>query len=67
VSVEAASVIGWDRYTGPKGARIGMESFGTSAPAKDTFKTFGFTPENVIATAKRQLEQAKQDAKEKAA
>jgi transketolase len=67
VSVEAASVIGWDRYTGPKGARIGMESFGTSAPAKDTFKTFGFTPENVIATAKRQLERAKQDAKEKVA
>src|SRR4029079_2892080 len=55
VSVEAGSVIGWDRYVGMTGARIGMESFGASAPIEDTMKKFGFTVENVVAAAKRQL------------
>ena len=35
VSVEAGSVIGWDRYVGSTGARIGMHGFGASAPIKD--------------------------------
>ncbi len=35
VSVEAGSVIGWDRYVGPTGAMIGMRSFGASAPIGD--------------------------------
>jgi transketolase len=62
VSVEAASVIGWDRYVGAAGARIGMGSFGASAPITDLMKKFGFTRENVIATAKQQLELAKESA-----
>ena len=55
VSVEAGSVIGWDRYVGPGGARIGMHTFGASAPIKDVMKKFGFTPEAVLAAAKQQL------------
>jgi transketolase len=59
ISVEAGSVIGWDRYVGRAGARIGMESFGASAPIKDLMKKFGFTAENVLAVAKRQLADAR--------
>ena len=55
VSVEAGSVIGWDRYVGMNGARIGMHSFGASAPIKDLMKKFGFTPEHVVAAAKEQI------------
>jgi transketolase len=55
VSVEAASVMGWDRYVGATGAKIGMRGFGASAPIKDLMKTFGFTPDDVFAAAKHQL------------
>jgi transketolase len=55
VSVEAGSVIGWDRYVGMTGARIGMHTFGSSAPITDLMKKFGFTPEKVLAAAKDQI------------
>ena len=55
VSVEAGSVIGWDRYVGMNGARIGMHSFGSSAPIKDLMKKFGFTREKLLAAAKEQI------------
>jgi len=55
VSVEAGSVIGWDRYVGPDGARIGMQTFGASAPIKDLMTKFGFSRGAVIAAAKQQL------------
>ena len=55
VSVEAGSVIGWDRYVGAGGARIGMRTFGASAPAKDLMARFGFTPDKVVEAAQAQL------------
>ncbi len=55
VSVEAGSVLGWDRYVGMDGARIGMRSFGSSAPIKDLMKKFGFTSEKIVAAAKDQI------------
>lgn len=55
VSVEAASVMGWDRYVGVGGAKIGMHGFGASAPIKDLMTSFGFTLDNVLAAAKEQL------------
>ncbi len=55
VSVEAASVIGWDRYVGSTGAIIGMHTLGSSAPIKDLMAKFGFTPEAVLAAARQQL------------
>ena len=59
VSVEMGSVIGWDRYVGPAGAKIGMHTFGSSAPLKDLLQTFGFTPEKVLAAAKEQIAKAR--------
>lgn len=59
VSVEEGSVIGWDRYVGTTGAKIGMHTFGSSAPIQDLQTKFGFTPEKVVAAAKGQLAPAK--------
>ena len=55
ISVEMGSVIGWDRYVGPRGTSIGMHEFGASAPAKDLMRKFGFTCEAIVAAAKRQV------------
>jgi len=55
VSVEQAGTFGWERYVGPTGARIGMETFGASAPLKELQKKFGFTVEHVVAAARSQL------------
>lgn len=49
VSVEAGTTFGWERYTGLHGLRIGIDRFGVSAPAKDAFEYFGFTPDAVAA------------------
>src|SRR5580658_305693 len=55
VAVEAASPLGWQRWTGDEGAIIGVERFGASAPGEDIFQHLGFTVENVVATALRIL------------
>jgi transketolase len=48
VSIEAGTTLGWERYTGPHGIRIGLDRFGASAPAEDLFKRFGFTAEAIV-------------------
>jgi transketolase len=55
VSVEEASTIGWDRYVGFDGVKVGMHTFGTSAPLKDVQTKFGFTPDRVAEVAKELL------------
>ncbi len=52
VSVEQASTFGWDRYAS---RRIGMHTFGASAPLKELQKKFGFTPDAVVAAAKEEI------------
>src|SRR6202795_1901185 len=52
VSVEQASILGWDRYVGSKGKIIGMHTFGASAPLKELQKKFGFQPDKVVAAVK---------------
>jgi transketolase len=56
VSVEQASTFGWARFVGIKGERIGMKTFGASAPLKELQKKFGFTADHIVAAAKRQLQ-----------
>jgi transketolase len=55
VTVEQASTFGWERFAGSTGAKIGMNTFGASAPLKELQKKFGFLPEKVAAAAKAQL------------
>jgi transketolase len=52
VSVEQASILGWDRYVGSRGKIIGMHTFGASAPLKELQKKFGFEPNAVVAAVK---------------
>jgi len=52
VAVEAGTSIGWARYVGLEGRIVGQNQFGASAPAKEVFKHFGFTVENVVAHAR---------------
>jgi transketolase len=59
VSVEKASTLGWARYVGANGRSIGMETFGASAPLAELQKKFGFTPEDVVAAARRQIAEAR--------
>ena len=47
VAVEAGVTRGWWRYAGRIGTVVGLDRFGESAPEKDLFKYFGFTPERV--------------------
>jgi transketolase len=47
IAVEAASPFGWDKWIGPEGVFVGMETFGESGPAKDVYKHFGITAERV--------------------
>jgi transketolase len=53
--VEAAASGNWWRYVGERGAVIGIDRFGHSAPAKPLFEQFGFTVDAIVAAAKRLL------------
>ena len=59
LSVELGSTLGWERYVGPKGQMMGMHRFGASAPWKDLQKKFGFTPDAVLAAARKAIAAAK--------
>ena len=55
VYVEKASTFGWERFTGIDGAKIGMHTFGASAPLKALVTKFGFSPDKVVEAAKDQI------------
>lgn len=55
VAVEQAASFGWERYTGFRGAMVGMRTFGLSAPGRVAAEHFGFTVENVVKAARAQL------------
>lgn len=48
VAIEAATSMGWHKYTGIDGAIISLDTFGGSAPGEQLFEKFGFTVENVV-------------------
>lgn len=52
LAVEAGVSLGWHKYVGDRGAILAVDKFGTSAPAEDVFRDYGFTVENVLAMAK---------------
>jgi len=55
LAVEAGASLGWERYVGLEGRVVGQTSFGASAPAKDVFRHFGFTTENVVEQARQAI------------
>ncbi|ELA41170.1 uncharacterized protein VICG_01769 [Vittaforma corneae ATCC 50505] len=50
VSIEALSTFGWAKYSD---LQIGLDMFGRSAPYKDVFGYFGFTPEAISEKIRR--------------
>ncbi|HEY3173907.1 MAG TPA: transketolase C-terminal domain-containing protein, partial [Thermoanaerobaculia bacterium] len=55
LSIEAGSPLGWERWVGDRGASIGLERFGASAPGEIVLSELGFNVENVVARAKALL------------
>jgi len=55
VSVEAAASFGWHKYVGMEGGCVSIDTFGASAPGAVCLEKFGFSVENVLATAKKVL------------
>ncbi len=52
LSVEAASVFGWERYVD---ASVGIDHFGASAPGDRVLHEFGFNPDHVAERARTLL------------
>jgi transketolase len=55
VSVEAGATFGWERYVGDRGASVGIDRFGASAPAERIFRELGITADAVRDRAKSVL------------
>lgn len=51
LAVEAGVSYGWHRYTGERGAVLGVNCFGASAPGREVLRHYGFTVENVVTRA----------------
>ena len=55
VAVEAGVTALWAGYVGPRGAVVGVDTFGESAPGKDVFAAFNITTEQVVECVERVL------------
>jgi transketolase len=55
LAVELGVEQGWHRYVGDRGAMLGIDRFGASAPGEVLLEQYGFTVDNVVARAKRLL------------
>jgi len=56
IAVEAGVAMGWEKWTGPDGLIIAMDSFGASAPAERLFEEFGFSVEKIYKKIKNHLQ-----------
>jgi transketolase len=52
VGIEAAVRQGWERWLGERGAFIGMDGFGASAPGAKLYEHFAITTDRIIEAAK---------------
>ena len=55
VSLEAGTTLGWEKFVGQHGLKIGIDDFGLSAPGVDVAKQFDFTKEKITAKIKKYL------------
>jgi transketolase len=54
--LEAGISLGWERYAGPGGKVLSIETFGASGPGGAVMKHFGFSVENVVRLARELLQ-----------
>jgi transketolase len=52
LAIEAGATLGWREWVGDRGAVIGIDRFGASAPGATVMEALGFNVENVVATAR---------------
>ncbi len=55
LAVEAATTIGWHKYTGDNGFVMGIDGFGASGPAEKVYEEMGLTVDAVVKKAKEML------------
>jgi len=53
LAVEAGATLGWYKYVGEKGAVIGVDRFGASAPGKIVMEKLGLNVDNIVEHALR--------------
>ena len=51
VAVETGVSLGWHQWIGEAGSIVALDGYGASAPGPKLMREYGFTPENVVATA----------------
>ena len=52
VAVEAGISMGWERYIGSRGAMVGIDRFGASAPGGTVMEKYGIKAAAIVAKAK---------------
>jgi transketolase len=52
VGVEAGISMGWDRYVGSRGAMLGIDRFGASAPGATVMEKYGMKAAAIVAKAR---------------
>jgi len=60
VAIEAGVTDFWWKYVRGRGAVLGVDRFGESAPAAEVYRHFGLTVDNLVATVQAVLSEAKQ-------
>ena len=56
-AIEAGVINGWEKYIGNNGLAIGINHFGSSAPATDLAIEFGFTSDQVTNKIEKYLKE----------
>lgn len=55
LAIEAGISLGWERYTGPSGNILSIDTFGASGPGAEVLEYFGFSVNNVVRLTKELL------------
>ena len=55
ITLEAGSVVSWQKYIKNKGICIGIDQFGESAPYKEVYNHFGFSEEKITDLIQKKL------------
>ena len=55
VTLEAGSIMSWQKYVKDKGMNIGIDRFGESAPYKEVYQHFSLSEENIVGFIQKKL------------
>ena len=55
ITIEAGNTSSWKKYVGEKGATLGIDSFGESAPYKEVYDKFNLTSEKIVMLVQKML------------